>query len=753
MTSPTLVYDIKFNLKKRAWLIAVASVIFLFSLPIRAGIQFQEHAFNHTAPTEFIIQNVKSSLNAFFGGSDGLLTVLFFIMAIVMGLLAFSDSHKRKQVDFYHGLPVTKSHIFAVDFFSGLLCVVIPYLANLLISVIVALAMGLGSYLPLGTIFAGIGTHLLFFLMIYAFTVLASVLCGNIIVSGLIAICFMGIGPAAIGVFMGTRIAFQPTWCDTLTDWNAILGHSSPVARYFANAWGNSGIGILELILMLVITAGVILLAVSLFKRRPNESAGHALVFPKSRIIFKYPLTLLAAAAFGIMLHLVGDIYSDHFTWLYIGIILGGFIMAQTVEIIYNADFRAISRKLLPLAIVLAVYCGFCAVMQNDIFGYNTYMPERDEVASVELEMGDREHIAPYLIYGDDYHGWEAENDDNLIALKAICDNADGLNTDQLLRQRRVTGEEGIDAAMAIAAVYLELANSDDGKPHEETPAMNFATDGNLTIRYQLTNGREVTRQYNCWLPLSDFAEQMAVIYDDPTYHDGLYGLFDLDFANIRLGGVANFNTEYDWEYDSPLPMLFNADATRLLTAYEKELKGLTGAYLADNLPIGKMTFLFSYDTPPQVKNIEEVFAKTYVNYEYPIYAACTETLDILENDFGIVLAPMKLDDIFRVNLVKYTTGIDTAPMAVEDLRYEFEPTELTVEKDYQIEGNSTVSYEMPEDRDEIIRLLNASYSENAFLKNPLIAADGNRQLEIWYNSGDQYNGAYCEYRYFRLEK
>ena len=81
------------------------------------------------------------------------------------------------------------------------------------------------------TMLAGVGLNILLFLLIYTITVIAVILSGNGVVSGILAIVFLSFGPAVINSYRWLRAEMQPTWFST-TDWVALTSHSSPVARY-----------------------------------------------------------------------------------------------------------------------------------------------------------------------------------------------------------------------------------------------------------------------------------------------------------------------------------------------------------------------------------------------------------------------------------------------------------------------------------------------------------------------------------------
>lgn len=775
----TLGFDIRFTLKKRLWFLAIAFLTFFFALPIRAGIKYQSFIYATDVVT---LESLTNNLTGFFSQSDVIMICIFSILAIAAGILNFVDMNKGSQVDFYNSLPFTKTHIFAVNYLCGLLSVTIPYIFNLLLTLIILAVMGFGPFLSANTILAGVGIHLLFFLLIYSTVILATVFCGKTSIGILMSAFFLAVGPAVILLYRYLRRAFQPTWYDQLTDWDGLLTHSSPVARYIVN----SPIPWWEILLMIALTALITWIAVLLFRRRPSEAAGHALAFPKSRAFFKYPITIIAAAAFALFFHDIGDSVSNGNTswlWFFIGALLGSFIIAQTIEIIFHADFRAIGKKLLPLAFIFGAFSGCCLLLIGDVGGFNSYLPDKDDVTAVEVRFNNFNDYVPAIIHNNDYlynYASQRENSDNQQLQKY-------LSTEQSLQRGFSEDPAAIAAAISIAEKFLAqegYLDCDCAPAESQNSYGQYDRYGNyiatiypqstdMVIRYTLSNGKEVSRIYNTSLPIADIRDELCTIYDDPAYRQQKYYLAGFDPSQVRLDYLEFYTTgnyySYSLKADSNETMtsnyLLNYDVTELFNTYCRELLAMDSTVISREMPIGYLVFDVFAD--PAEGTYKELQKKECLQFEYPIYERFSGTLAALEQ-FGITEEAWQLDydSIISLQLTTYSlqeadsndTQVQkeisdaqnlfsaaapyTTPDTYTSVQGNIQRTSYNIYYDeaYYTETAESITYYPENDMDIILDIMGRSYSEYSFWKNCMIDAKPDQRIQTSYQAADGSN-------------
>ncbi len=108
---------------------------------------------------------------------------------------SFAYLHSKKKVDFYHSLPVRRETLFAVSFVNGILIMAAVYLVNLLIAMAVMAANGMSPGMFVGAGFKAFGFHMVYYLLMYATTVLAMMLTGNVILGILMNVILNAWGP------------------------------------------------------------------------------------------------------------------------------------------------------------------------------------------------------------------------------------------------------------------------------------------------------------------------------------------------------------------------------------------------------------------------------------------------------------------------------------------------------------------------------------------------------------------------------
>ena len=113
------------------------------------------------------------------GGENVLVKIAVFVLAVVVGTVMFAYLHDRRKVDFYHSLPVSREKLYAVNYATGAVCVLVPYLVMRALTMVCAHAMGFGAALGLKTLLGVIVSDMIFFLLLFAMSALATIVCGD----------------------------------------------------------------------------------------------------------------------------------------------------------------------------------------------------------------------------------------------------------------------------------------------------------------------------------------------------------------------------------------------------------------------------------------------------------------------------------------------------------------------------------------------------------------------------------------------
>ncbi len=391
------------SMRRNLWALVLSGVGFFMALLLPALMTMQ-NALEQRAldlkelPQAHVEINWQGAMNnaaSMLNGGNLFVKIVFIVLAVVCGVAMFAYLHSRQKVDFYHSLPISRTRLFANNFLTGVVCTFSTYLVMLAITVGCAYAMGCGEAVRWDEIGGAILCNLIVFLLIYALTVLTTVVCGNTIIT-LLLLVWVFFSPMLVRALQLCLLdkfydTFASSWGMPEKFASAIC--LSPVVKYFgldgaryndfdlANAGvvGQSAFGLL--VGYLIAAAVVTALALFLFRIRRSERAGTALAFTPTKLPIKVYMCLTMGVAFGWVFGMIAGNF-----WFWPGLVIGTVLFHWIVEIIYAFDFRAIFAKPLHLLAILVVLFAGMLAMQFDVTGYDTWLPDRDDLTAVDID-------------------------------------------------------------------------------------------------------------------------------------------------------------------------------------------------------------------------------------------------------------------------------------------------------------------------------------------------------------------------------
>ncbi len=255
--------------KRTLWLPSLALLVFFFALPVANGLILQRMDTAAGITADFIATTVHS----LFLFEQPVTKIIFIVGALLSGCTYFHYLHQKRQVDFYHSLPVSRRRLFLNQWAAGALAAIVPYLLMLAIAIVVTLVFGYGAVLLWDQVFLAAIFHIVFFLTLYSLVALAAVLTGNLVIQVLVAGVFLAIFPLAFAFIGSAFESFYQTYyiyLSPLQDW---LIHSSPLTMYFVYGFKPYGLGGGLFAVLTALVLAVTGLSVFLYGRRPSEAA------------------------------------------------------------------------------------------------------------------------------------------------------------------------------------------------------------------------------------------------------------------------------------------------------------------------------------------------------------------------------------------------------------------------------------------------------------------------------------------------
>ena len=487
-------------MKRNLWAIVLSTVGFFMAqlLPVIMTAQHSLAAHKQdlvnlsAADAAASWQGYVESVGEMLGGQNMFVKLAVIILAVTCGVSMFAYLHNRRKVDFYHSLPISRSRLFAVDYATGALCALVPYLVLHALSIVSACAMGFGEVVN-ASLIGVIASNVIFFFLLYAMAAVTTILCGNTVITLLLGL-WVYFGPTLVtALWQGLKSMFFQTYVMDASMASLLFCNKfAPLIQYFGvngtkmHSWAGavepvytmdyaaglqepSAIGLLigYAVAAIVITA----LALFLFRIRKSERAGTALAFNPIKLPVKIIICVVMGTAFAEIFKML--VYESEL-WFWVGLVLGTVIFHCVVEIIYAFDFRAIFRKPLQLVIILAVLCAGLLTMQADVIGYDKWLPDEGSIEAVSV----------------DYNmGYESS--------------------------RFLSDPENIAAVRQLAAIGVE---------HKDDPD---DSNGYLVTAFRMENGKIKTRGYS--LPHSEEVSQLEnQVYQSVEYKKVSWTLFNL---------------------------------------------------------------------------------------------------------------------------------------------------------------------------------------------------------------------------------
>lgn len=636
------------------------------------------------------------------GPANELLIVITIICAIICGLSGFFYLQSQKKVDLYHSMPLKREQLFSIVYTNGLLIYIIPYIFNLLLCFAI---LGANHFMTMEvflTALTTLGINILFYCLIYIVTVIAVMLTGNIVISFLGTGVFCFYGTFVVSVIDEYYSRFFSSYFASDKVFDLIVG-LSPIGSYINTCemvrGGYSKNLALTIVMSLVITLVLTGFAVFLYKKRPSEAAGKAMVFQVSKPIIKYALVIAISLAGGIMFMNISN--RSDMAWLIFGLIISLIISYAIIETIYNFDIRKAFSGKQSLLISAAVVGIIVSIFYFDVFGYDSYIPKKGNIKTMSVDIGGLDKHLSYYDFRDK-------------GLNQMYISAENYH----MKYMEITD---YDAAYALAQIGIEYLSKDileDNfkKSSSISKDLKFYT---YKVKYTLNNGKEVYRKYN--IPILKTRDILREVYDNVEFKKGHYPIYQWDSNDIDMVSCKN-------QFEEKVFSLDGEDQSKLLEIYRTELTNLSMDDLTNTEPIA--TLLFKID---------------YYNMYYYVYPSFTNTITFLgDHGFDVRMVVesnnIKEIDVRNLNSILEDDLDEKYGVVVESIAY---PTDDVAE---DIRGMTTYT-----DAESIKEIYSSLVSGDYYWDN-YILINVEESIEVYVTIKNDDYGNYSVKRYYFRE-
>lgn len=616
---------VRHNMTSRMWAIALSVLGCLAGLllPIFAIQQNYQVRLKFTTEPDYartaadVLKDTQNSIAQVISFDSPFIKLVLIVLATLCGVAMFRYLHDRRQVDFYHALPISRGKLFAVNYISGVLLVLPFYLIVLVIGLIFVSAMGLGGQITGALLVQSILGNIAYFLLNYTVAVLCTVLTGNTIITVLLGIwAQLGI-PVLMVMVQCYQAMFYETFSSTVPLMQTFVLYGSPMCNYLVTFHDThtmyvplfdtaldvvGGMAVLIYPVILTIVLGV--LSYFLFVRRKSENTGMAVSFRRAKAPIKWFMSMFSGLGFGLIFTVI---FSGTSGGMWFGLVFGVVLCHMVVEIIYDFDFKALLhhwKQMIVLAILAVVVV---AGIKNDVFGYDNYIPDVDDIASAAIESS---------YYNIDWNY-----------------NVQDIYKDQL------TDAESIEKIHQLA----ELSVANNGKPEEGDSTHAY------TIHYTLKNGDHVSRCYT-EVPTNVVQDMMVNLVASEQYLKQYSTLQTLRIPATNEEGMTRLEVRNSAAPEGTLPqatLISRNEIQEVIDQLRADQIANAEAHLKE-FPVMQLTIENEWAERPE-DNRGALYSADLM-----VYAADTDTLALIKRLTGVEPVKLSHENVNSIEITQY---------------------------------------------------------------------------------------------------
>ncbi len=545
------------------------------------------------------------------------------IIAVLLGIGGFSYLFSMEKQDFYESQPVSRMGRFWNIYINGFLMFEIPLIVCTFLAVICAAAMGGMNSLIFGETMVQLLRLTVSFFASYSIGMLAVMLTGNLIVSGIAAVFLLAIDQFIwmMGGWLTSTFYSTYSYLNSVTPsflFSPIYNAMAP-SRYMDMQYEvsyNSPLSLDQLLGLvrgclkadaanLVIGAVLLVIVIRLYLTRKEEQAGMTVIHKPVRAVVRIVSSVFAALFAGeLIINLFSSVSSHTGTaFMLLGIIAAAVLCSGVIEIIYELNIWKFFSHFGEMAAATLAACAIFLIFRYDLTGYDRYIPKAGDVESAAL----------YVYNDSSYYYYETEADIH------------NYNTQKIVLQRmKLTDMESFRAL-----VEPSMKNARDiwkGSGEDSWEAQ---------ICYHMKNGRDIYRSIS--IPYSMEASVLDAVVGSQEYKEGLIPVYSDTYVQelSATAGTLSYSNGYD---------LVKAEGslyTEFEEAYKKDLdQYYSYSQLSGECAVGKVSF--------QCKQ------PVYVEQQYDVYPSYVNTITFLK-EHDLFLEEGSAEQVEYVDVYEYT--------------------------------------------------------------------------------------------------
>ncbi len=483
--------------------------------------------------------------------------VSVFLISIAIAIAVFSYLYQSRSANMMHAFPVTRTGLFVTNYLSGLTLMVLPQVLAALATNLVILGKANSM---IWSVWAWFGITVGETVFFYGFACLIVMFTGQLLTAGLFYMIwnFLYIVSVSLINFMGELFIYGvngyliQTMRHPLFPLTYLLGRVGFYTEDPSNTYHVQGISIL----LIYVAAGLALAALAcyVYQKRRIECAGDFLSMRWTAPVFRWGTALIGGIACALFLtYLFGEAVSRNrmAVRFVVFLIIFAVVLFFVAEMFIEKSFRVFRKRIAVESIsCVAVLLVGVALLQFDVFGIETYVPETDEILTASL-------------WGSP--GVSFEDAADVEKVRALH---------ELILDHRSEQKSQSRVDLGYSAMVESVKNMEDVTDAEQVQYYAY-----IDISYTLKNGKRVSRSYPVMTYDVAFCETLQARCEE------LYN----DTEALKRGFLGSNYQELNWQLSEAVVECDAADeqgnyVQNIYQAYgsQEELQKLYDAVLAD---------------------------------------------------------------------------------------------------------------------------------------------------------------------------
>ena len=419
------------------------------------------------------------------------------IMAIfvptITALLIFRYVHSKKSAIFTHSIPVTKKANYFSSLLASITLMFVPVILNGIILAIISLS-GYGIYFGVADALTWTGINLFALFIMFSVSAISSMLTGNSFAMVIINILIHSFLIIIVGGFSLVSEAFLYGYTESNAIFERLINNNFACISFSLGTANHyrEGFTATSYFKFTIISVVIYFVSFLLYKNRKLENAEDVAGFKCLNHIFKYLVTFLATlGAFAIFASYINESLS-FFT---IVLLIVATVSYFACEMILKKTFNVFRSYKGLIGFGIGFMLIICLFSMTSFFGFESFVPDKSDIKTASV----------FTYY---YSDSEPVSDDSEIIDLTIKTHNELLSPEK---------------------IYKIIPNYYNNKTR-------------IHIRYELTNGKKITRAYV--IPTSESRKIMTEFYKNDDYKIKSEKIF-IDPKSLISMSVHPINAEY----------------------------------------------------------------------------------------------------------------------------------------------------------------------------------------------------------------